>query len=332
MQTNIEIEQNKLKEMEVSGNPNDQNSSNSEISSKPLSALVISTIKKCPNYTIRPSRLAAQLGISIDDASAELCGLLAAVGGGSDGATFTFETKSEGQPPVMVFTFPPNFEVRAKRHERTESIKQSMVKLAVVGVNLAKVMIAFGLILSLLIVGIAVLIVLVSAFIALVTQQGNNNNHSRNIGYSIQRRMRMFRELLWCYAIFGGAFDDANTESMHPFFREVAMIMANVLMLFSGGGIFYPFFFMRINRSRRRLNHFNRSRGGFGGRYRRGANLEGVSDVRRGTWFDGDDSTNSDLENINNNQDDDPFRGFLSVAVEFLFGPTPFWPGPTVCI
>ena len=65
--------------------------------------------------TIRPGRLSQELGLSINDASAELCGLLKAVGPGS---TFKFEEIDGIQ--TMVFTFPPDFEKLALANERKE--------------------------------------------------------------------------------------------------------------------------------------------------------------------------------------------------------------------
>ena len=48
----------------------------------PLDERVISVVRAAPDHTLRPARLASELGISVEDATAELCGLLRAVGGG----------------------------------------------------------------------------------------------------------------------------------------------------------------------------------------------------------------------------------------------------------
>jgi len=77
-----------------------------------LECQVLDVIERAPRLTIAPARLAAAVGLSIEDATAELCGLSAAVGGGYDGATFAFhqaatnDTRTPPPPPVMVFTFP----------------------------------------------------------------------------------------------------------------------------------------------------------------------------------------------------------------------------------
>ena len=105
----------------------------------PLDDRVISVVRSSPDCTIRPARLSSELGISVEDATAELCGLLRAVGGGEDGASFRFEEvganastttaasadgsvgakmKSRATATTMVFTFPPDFEALAKRFRR----------------------------------------------------------------------------------------------------------------------------------------------------------------------------------------------------------------------
>ena len=46
----------------------------------PLDEKVIQAVREAPNLRIRPASLASTVGISLDDACAELCGLLSAVG------------------------------------------------------------------------------------------------------------------------------------------------------------------------------------------------------------------------------------------------------------
>ena len=92
----------------------------------PLDSKVLETVRSDPELKIKPARLASELGISIEDATAELCGLLRAVG---STATFTFETvelelpdssntssakSSKFVTSTMVFQFPPDFEKRAR--------------------------------------------------------------------------------------------------------------------------------------------------------------------------------------------------------------------------
>jgi len=115
----------------ASGNEDVDNSPTNE-SETPLDQRILEIVKACPKndnneYTAKPARLSAELGISIEDATAELCGLLAAVGGGHDGASFVFETtKSESAAAstmTMVFHFPPDFAQRAKSNRRKEDFK-----------------------------------------------------------------------------------------------------------------------------------------------------------------------------------------------------------------
>jgi len=122
---------------------------------------VVSAVRNSKNLTIRPARLAAELGISFDDASAELCGLLAAVGGGEGGASFQFE-KAEMSPNPgvdanedafedaeggrakvasamsMVFKFPKDFETRAGAFRRREDFRSTCLQNAKIGFKLLK--------------------------------------------------------------------------------------------------------------------------------------------------------------------------------------------------
>lgn len=45
-----------------------------------LDRRILNIVRASPNNTVRPARVASELGISFTDACAELCGLLAAVG------------------------------------------------------------------------------------------------------------------------------------------------------------------------------------------------------------------------------------------------------------
>ena len=97
-------------------NHNDDEEDDDFTSSTPLQTRILQIVRSSPNYTIKPAKLSHELGISITDASAELCGLLAAVG---EGSSFHFEDvgddKQSEQPQVtstkksvktMVFQFP----------------------------------------------------------------------------------------------------------------------------------------------------------------------------------------------------------------------------------
>jgi hypothetical protein len=73
-----------------------------------LDERILSIVARCPNQEIRPAKLGAELGISVEDACAQLCGLLAAVATAVGvGSSFRFDGD------VMVFTFRPNFEKKA---------------------------------------------------------------------------------------------------------------------------------------------------------------------------------------------------------------------------
>lgn len=278
----------------------------------PLDRRILNIIKSCPDYTIRPARLAGIIGISVNDACAELCGLLSAVGGGQNGASFCFEKADKGGAPVMVFTFPKDFERRALQTRRKQDFSAMTGELFGIAFKVIKILTAFGLVLSLLILTVAGMVGLVAAVIAM--SRGGGHNHHRS---EAMRRLRSLfftmRQLLWCYAIFG-----ANVEGQDPFLRDIAMDLALFTSLCCGnpGSIF---FWMRANQlSRRRA----RARRGWGRQ-----DIQGVTMVRRGTWeSEGNDVA---LTRQEASGEDRIHRGLLSVAVEFLFGPTPFNPGPS---
>ena len=78
-----------------------------------------------------------------------------------------------------------------------------------------------------------------------------------------------------------------------------------------------------LNRRRRRWGQGWGSRHYGGGDY---GEEEGFSLVRQGDWgTESRSSTNTSSPAL----DEDGYRGLLSVVVEFLFGPSSFWPGPT---
>ena len=100
----------------------------------PLDSRIIEVIRNKSKFTIRPAEFASELGISIDDANAELCGLLRAVG---STATFQFDSipisktsfnsnnknNNKKMTTVMTFTFPPDFEQKAYSTRRKENIR-----------------------------------------------------------------------------------------------------------------------------------------------------------------------------------------------------------------
>ncbi|GKY92885.1 hypothetical protein MPSEU_000257600 [Mayamaea pseudoterrestris] len=288
---------------------------------RPLDKRVIEVVQSCKEKTndnafiIRPARLAADLGISVEDACAELCGLLTAVGGGEHGAWFEFESLPKSPQPVMVFYFPHDFAKRAMRARRAESIREALVRIGYVALRVVQIVTAFGLILSLLILCIAAIAGLVAALIAL-GRSGNSNNGAQRVMRQIQTLLYTMRQLLWCFALFGP--DDGGEGS---FYREMAYDTSLCLSVCCGNPM-NAFYWLRVSQlSRRRQRAFR----GWGGRsvaiHDSAYGVEGVSLVRRSDSDEAIVRTTSDVSAEH--------RGLLSVAVEFLFGPSPFQPGPT---
>mmetsp|Transcript_9340 Transcript_9340/g.13777 ORF Transcript_9340/g.13777 Transcript_9340/m.13777 type:complete len:551 (-) Transcript_9340:436-2088(-) len=305
--------------MEDDDNNNINNNDHS--TGPPLDLKVIQIIENSPNFTIRPGKLAAELGMSVDDACAELCGLLSAVGGGEGGASFTFESSDDkddksSKDVIMVFTFPPDFKRRALRKRRTEDIKSVLFSILHLSFQILKVVVAFGLILSLFILSIAVILSIIAAIIALSRGGGGSREHRAGL----QRRLRdvfyTLRQILWCYAMYG-----ASNSDQDPFLQETA---GNLWFCMSLCSPFSFSFWWRANMLSRRRARYNRGWGGIG--YGRGnSGLEGVALIRRGddSWRHERSSTTSHTSFLSEE------KGLLSIAVEFLFGPTPFWPGPS---
>ena len=321
----------------------DENNANEaeteELTGPPLDQRILDIVKsmrqKDGNYVIKPARISAEIGMSVEDAAAELCGLLAAVGGGHDGASFAFE-KTSPTTSTMVFTFPPDFEARAKRRRRQEDLKQYLRELFHVFVKALKIVTAFGLILSLFILTVAAMIGLVVATVAM-SQGGNSNRHQRNM--LVQQLRALFytiRQLLWCYALFG-----QELEGQDPFMSEIAYDLAllSSICCVNPGGFFWWYRVGQLNR-RRRMARRGWNRGLFG-TYASQINsnnpssneletdVEGVFLVRRGDWGHQDDRQQAPTIRRQEFSSQDEHRGLLSLAVEYLFGPSPFDPGPT---
>ena len=305
---------------------------------------------------VYPARLVSELGLSSEDANAELCGLLAAVG---PGATFTFEKLGQSNSDAghsgsatatatatattMVFSFPPDFATKARRARRRRDFQDSFRAFLTGAVKFLKVLTAFGLILSLLIVSVAALLGLVAAIVAL--SRGGGDHRQRNA--LLSRAHTVFytmRQLLWCYAMFGD-----NFEGQDPFLSEIAYDLALVCSVFSGnpGSLWW---WMNANRLSRRRNRMQRGWGsGFisqgrqgdgspnnsnsnssNDRFRMGGSQAQPLVRQRGVW--GRDEDNDNAINRTDGMSDegaDAYRGLLSVAVEFLFGPNPADPGPS---
>ena len=294
-------------------------SNSPEVNLPPLDKRVLAAVRRIPDLRIKPARLASELGLSIEDATAELCGLLRAVG---SSATFVFESVSAGtntgiegtkkmETMTMVFQFPPDFEQKANSTRRKEDTKEVMKNIFILAVKIIKVVVAFGLIISIAILLVGGLCAMVAAIIAM-SRGGHGGRHNQQLSNHTRSMLLSLRQLLWFFAIFGEGFDNGQD----PFIRETAHTMAlglNVVM----GSPRSIWFWMNARRFRDR-----QQRG-------RGWGLNNTrfqsTDRDRGSWgqqLREARTSSSSLYDVDQ-------RGILSVAVEFLFGPTPFDPGPT---
>jgi hypothetical protein len=282
----------------------------------PLDQRIFQIVRSIPDRTIRPGRLALELGISIEDASAELCGLLASVGGGPNGASFRFESlsaSSDSSAPsatTMVFTFPPDFERRALRRRRKEDLKAALLQLLLAAGKVLKIVVAFGLILSLLILTVAAVVGVVAAIVALSRNEGGHRHRSM-LWSRIRALFFAVRQLLWCCALFGPT-EDQDGGQQDPFFREVAYDLWLFCSVCCGnpGSLF---FWMHASQLQRRRNRYLRS-WGQSDRDSMESDVPGVQLHRTTTATDS-------IDVFYNGQ---PHRSLVSTIVEFLFGPTPF--------
>mmetsp|Transcript_8370 Transcript_8370/g.12574 ORF Transcript_8370/g.12574 Transcript_8370/m.12574 type:complete len:583 (+) Transcript_8370:37-1785(+) len=271
-------------------------------------------------HVVRPAQLVSSLGLSIEDATRELCGLLAAVGGGEDGASFVFEKvelpDSAAATTSMVFTFPHDFEKRALRHRRNADFKQRLRTLSIGIVKAAKIFTAFGLIISLAVLIIAGICLLVAAVIAMA--RGGHGGGGGHRNHPLMHRVRFLffelRQILWLYAICGGSMGGNHQD---PFLREVAGDMAMMMSVCCGNPM-HIFFWMRMGRMSRRWRPGGEVARRWGGSTYNN-DMDGIAMMRRGTWGDDNDTQQSQSTSLNRTNEQ---RGLLSIAVEFLFGPS----------
>ena len=269
-------------------------------------------------HVVRPAQLVSSLGLSIEDATRELCGLLAAVGGGEDGASFVFEKvelPDSAAATSMVFTFPHDFEKRALRHRRNADFKQRLRTLSIGIVKATKIFTAFGLIISLAVLIIAGICLLVAAVIAMA--RGGHGGGGGHRNHPLMHRVRFLffelRQILWLYAICGGSMG-GNED---PFLREVAGDMAMMMSVCCGNPM-HIFFWMRMGRMSRRWRPGGEVARRWGGSTYNN-DMDGIAMMRRGTWGDDNDTQQSQSTSLNRTNEQ---RGLLSIAVEFLFGPS----------
>uniref|UniRef100_A0A7S2LYC4 Uncharacterized protein n=1 Tax=Skeletonema marinoi TaxID=267567 RepID=A0A7S2LYC4_9STRA len=269
-------------------------------------------------HVVRPAQLVSSLGLSIEDATRELCGLLSAVGGGEDGASFVFEKvelPDSGAATSMVFTFPHDFEKRALRHRRNADFKQRLRTLSIGIVKATKIFTAFGLIISLAVLIIAGICLLVAAVIAMA--RGGHGGGGGHRNHPLMHRVRFLffelRQILWLYAICGGSMGGHQD----PFLREVAGDMAMMMSVCCGNPM-HIFFWMRMGRMSRRWRPGGEVARRWGGSTYNN-DMDGIAMMRRGTWGDDNDTQQSQSTSLNRTNEQ---RGLLSIAVEFLFGPS----------
>jgi len=322
---------------------------------------IIEVIQNSPNYTITPARLSSSLGISVEDAGAELCGLLRVVG---PTASFRFESISvvgsgsnntdvggggkedslavplgRGQVMTMVFQFPPDFAEKAYSAERKEGIKQILCNIAYITWKIFKVVIAFGLILSLIILILGGLCAMVAAIVIMARGgsggggQGHRQHHQRLVS-QMRSMLLTLRQLLWFYVIFGDGLD----QMQDSFLRETAHTLALGLNLLLGSPRSIWFWW----NAQRFRNRHNRQGLGLGrcisycNRMCWGGMRE--STFWRDSWRRGTEdeirreSTTTSTTSMSSmaSLGEGSQRSSVSIAAEFLFGPTPFWPRPTV--
>lgn len=298
--------------------------SDSSASSAPdILEIVRNSTKNDDNcHVVRPAQLVSSLGLSIEDSTRELCGLLSAVGGGENGASFVFESvqhptssaAASAATTTMVFTFPPDFEKRALRHRSKADFKQRLHTISIGVVKVIKIFTAFGLIISLAVLIIAGICLLVAAVVAMARGGGGGGGGHRNHPFMHRLRFLFFelRQILWLYAICGNMGGNQD-----PFLREVAGDLAMAMSICCGNPM-NIFFWMRLSGMSRRWG-----RGGAVARRWGGSSyshdLDAVAMMRRGTW--GDENDNQQSTSLSQSSDDEQ-RGLLSIAVEFLFGPS----------
>ena len=317
--------------------------------------------KKKPNFKIRPAELASELGISIDDASAELCGLLRAVG---PTAIFQFESISTSlhatpnhanatnssnssnnnnskKVTVMTFTFPPDFDKKALVTKRKEDIHAILWNIIHAIINILKVIVAFGLIISLCVVCIGGICIMIAGIVALSRGGGGgggqqHQHHRRLMGYT-RRMWFSIRQFLWIFYLCSNSSNNNSNTHDHSQ-RFVDPFMMDVISTLAFWNPRSLWFWFRIHRMRNRRARMNQGWG------RESIHTAGgtpsSSSISAGTWNERNNTTNNDnhhrlrhhhaTTNSNSDRDHDhDQRGILSIAVEFLFGPTPFHPGPT---
>jgi len=248
---------------------------------------------------VRAGKVAVALGISVDDAEAELCGLLSTMGCGS----FRFDSDSG----AMIFEFPDNVASLGSAVRRKESFFETIYAIGFSVMTFLRFLAGIGILISIAIVTAVAVVAVVAGFIALMT-----SDRGRMHGNGGLRRLRMIlfsiREIFWLYAMFGGGGN--------PFFQDLSYEASSCLNLILLSP-FSPCFWLNLMMMNRR----RRSRRRWGVRSTRQTS---TLPNERESFLATSPSTSSTSSNIGSNL---TARDILAIVDEFLFGPSTT-PGP----
>lgn len=258
---------------------------------------IIQVVQDAPAHTIRPARVAAELGISVNDACAELCALMAAVG---EKASFRFTNQGTD---VMEFQFPSDFARRARQKQRMNDMKTSLKIAAGIALRALKVITAFGLIVSLLILCVVAIVFMLALLVAASRAGQDHGGHRSILTRQIRSLFYTIRQLLWLYAVFG-----PSPEGQDPVLREMAYDLSLVLSCCCGNPASF-FYWLRARQLANRQSQAMR-------RWRDSTAV--ASDIPGIFLVEGRNERESSETAVG----DGP-KGILSIAVEFLFGPDP---------
>jgi hypothetical protein len=226
---------------------------------------------------------------------------------------------------------PPDFQQRFRRNRRRSELKDVLRELGILLFKTIKVVTALGLFLSLLIVGVAALVAAVTALVAMTRYGGGGHGNaaggSRYLRQHVRTACDAFRNCLWCYAVFMpgnlnlGNGAGPNTD---PFFRSLAADLSLLCGCLRGNPFSVWYWLHFRQRMRRQRQHTAPAYHGIHrmGRWGSADDERGVDSTRY--LSDSSGSSSADYASALGGE-----RGLLSVAAEFLFGPTPFAPGPT---
>lgn len=183
----------------------------------------------------------------------------------------------------------------------------------VVSIRFLKIITAFGLILSLLIVCVAAILGLLAVFIGISRGTSRGDNHRSLFMHQIRSLCYTMRQLLWFYALFG-----PDQDGQDPFLREIAYDLSLAMSICCGNPASLFYWIRAQHLARRRRHTFRR----WGRSTYLDSDVDGVTLVRPSSWA----TDNSPDSGTRASLQQDSYRGLLSIAVEFLFGPEPSSP------